>query len=120
VRSCSLSGSKFAAQGKKMSEEMRDDFSGIVIEIGNAPRSSIQLESYVKPGPRLSTSIVPTSRCSKYTRRLVIRLLYLLGKIGQFRRGGAAIGPENVDRVKAQRLSHQETSPKLTRGLAGF
>jgi hypothetical protein len=120
VRSCSLSGSKFAAQGKKMSEEMRGDFSGIVIEIGNAPRNSIQLESYVKPGPLLSTSIVPTSRCSKYTRRLVIRLLYLLGKIGQFRRRGAAIGSESVDRLEAQRFSHQETSPKLAGRLAGL
>src|SRR5262249_18056419 len=110
VRSCSLSGSKFAAQGKKTSEEMPGDLDGIVIEIGNAPRNSIQLGSYVSPGPLLSTSIVPTSRCSKYTRRLVIRLLYLFGKIGQFWRKVPAIGSENVDRLEAQRFSNQETS----------
>ena len=39
---------------------MRSDFNGIVIEIGNAPRNPIQSGSYVKPGPLLSTSIVPT------------------------------------------------------------
>jgi hypothetical protein len=99
---------------------MRTDFNGIVIEIGNAPRNSIQLESYVNPGPLLSTSIVPTSRCSKYTRRLVIRLLYLVGKIGQFLRMVPAIGSENVDRLEAQRFSHQEASSKLAGRLAGF
>ena len=42
---------------------MRSDFNGIVVEIGNAPRSPIQLGSYMKSGPPLPTLIVPTSRC---------------------------------------------------------
>ena len=65
VRSCSLSGNKFAAQGRKVSEAMRSDFSGIDIEIGNAPRSTIQSGSYLKPGPLLSTSIAPTTALLK-------------------------------------------------------
>ena len=46
VRNCSLSGSKFAAQGRKISEAMRPDPNGIVTEIGNAPRKAIQSGSY--------------------------------------------------------------------------
>ena len=48
---------------------MRSDFNGIVVEMGNAPRSPIQSGSYMKSGPPLPTLIVPTSRCSKYTGR---------------------------------------------------
>ena len=33
---------------------MRSDFNGIVVEIGNAPRSPIQSESYPKFGPTLA------------------------------------------------------------------
>src|SRR6476619_5463776 len=113
VRNCSLSGSKFAAQGRKISEAMRSDLNGIVTEIGNAPRKAIQSGSYEKRGPFLSTSIPPTRRCSKYTGRLAIRLL--LGQIGQFR--GVC---DDTSTTEPQGLSHQEASSELAGRLAGF
>src|SRR6516165_8959306 len=86
VLSCTLSGSRFAAHGRKVSGAMGSDCNGIVIEIGNAPLSAIQFGSYVKAGQLLLTSIVPTHRCSKYTGRLGIHLL-LFGKVGKRGRG---------------------------------
>ena len=65
VRNCSLSGSRLAAQGRNTSEMMRSAVSRMVTEIGNAPRSAIHAVSYKKLGPALSTSMVPTRRCSK-------------------------------------------------------
>src|SRR5712671_3374382 len=105
-----------------MSEAMRSDLNGMVTEIGNAPRNPIQSASYVKPGPLLLTSIVPTSRCSKYTGRLAIELLHVFGKVRQF--GGRGLRPstrcQNVALPEPQCLSHQEAPSQLTGRFAGF
>ena len=53
VRNCSFSGSRLAAQGRKVSDAMRSDFNGIVIEIGNAPRKPIQPAIVGKAGSTL-------------------------------------------------------------------
>src|SRR5262245_17411081 len=120
VRNCSLSGSKFAAQGRKISEAMRSDLNGIVTEIGNAPRKAIQSGSYEKRGPFLSTSIAPTRRCSKYTG-MAIRLL--LGQIGQFGDGRGfrwTTEHRTTGRPEPQGLSHQEASSEMAGRLAAF
>src|SRR5712664_1265778 len=118
VLSCTLSGRRFAAHGRKVSEAIRSDLNGIVIEIGNAPLNPIQLGSYVKPGPFLSISIVPTRRCSKYTDRVAIRLL-LFGNFRQFRGGrGLRTGVRCKDgQIKPRALATNRLRPSWQEGL---
>src|SRR6516225_3685768 len=103
-----------------MSEAMRSDLNGIVSEIGNAPRNPIQSASYVKPGPFLLTSIVPTSRCSKYIGRLAIGLLHVFGKVRQFGGRGLRPGCQNVARPEPKCFGYQEAPSKLAGRFASL
>ena len=78
---------------------------------------------YVKPGPFLSTSILPTSLCSKYTGRLTIRFLYLFFcEIWQF--GGGTVGQriwrENTGCLEPQGFGYQQASSQLAGRLPSF
>jgi len=99
----------FAAHGRgKCRKQFAPDPNGIVIEIGNAPFNPTQPGSYVKPGPFLSISIVPTRRCSKYTDRVAIRLLPL--RQHQAVSGGGFRGTGVIckdGQIKPKGLSHQ-------------